>query len=230
MSKEGKPPAALPARGPRNEREAEAMNRYHHKWAGHVAPGYRPSKPKGDVEIDHPDPVVGATLLAEAIGSPHPDFFATFIWQIKLAAMDKTLSINADAVNFTLAVVKGVEPRDVIEIMLATQMAAIHQQVLETARRLSMMAVPEAREAEARMLAKLGRTFGQLVEAFKKHRGNNEQHIKITHVTQNIGENSQVVGVASTGRGRVGEQEKIYGQPQAPKEIAGDPFSTALPM
>ena len=41
------------------------------------------------------------------------------------------------AINFMLAVIKGIEPRDQIEAMLAAQMAAVHMATMTFARRLN---------------------------------------------------------------------------------------------
>ena len=44
---------------------------------------------------------------------------------------------DEDGTNFMLAVVKGIEPRDQVEAMLAAQMAAVHNATMTFARRLA---------------------------------------------------------------------------------------------
>jgi hypothetical protein len=45
--------------------------------------------------------------------------------------------VDERGINFLLAVVKGVEPRDQVEAMLAAQMAAVHNATMTFARRLA---------------------------------------------------------------------------------------------
>jgi hypothetical protein len=58
-----------------------------------------------------------------------------------------------------LAVVKGVEPKDQVEAMLAAQMAAVHNATMTFARRLAHVDnIPQQDSAE-RAFNKLARTF-----------------------------------------------------------------------
>ena len=69
-----------------------------------------------------------------------------------------------------LAVVKGIEPRDQIEAMLAAQMAAVHMASMTFARRLAHVDnIPQQDSAE-RAFNKLTRTFAAQVEALKRYR------------------------------------------------------------
>ena len=45
--------------------------------------------------------------------------------------------IDQDASNFALSVIRGIEPRDQLEAMLAAQMAAVHMATMMFARRLN---------------------------------------------------------------------------------------------
>src|ERR1700693_1388787 len=72
--------------------------------------------------------------------------------------------------NFMLAVVKGIEPRDQVEAMLAAQMAAVHNATMTFARRLAHVDnIPQQDSAE-RAFNKLARTFAVQVEALKRYR------------------------------------------------------------
>src|SRR4051794_1579833 len=73
------------------------------------------------IAVDHSDPATGFTLLMESLGTTDSDFLDGFLAQVINA------SSGADPdVNFILSVIKGIEPRDQIEAMLAAQMAAVH--------------------------------------------------------------------------------------------------------
>ena len=53
------------------------------------------------------------------------------------------------ALNFMLSVVKGIEPRDQIEAMLAAQMAAVHMAAMKSARTLAnSTTIPQQDSAE----------------------------------------------------------------------------------
>jgi hypothetical protein len=84
---------------------------------------------------DHPDPAIGTLALMRAIGTADLDFFDGLTLQLVNAS--KGQGSPEKAVNFMLAVIKGIEPRDQIEAMLAAQMAAVHNATMIFARRLA---------------------------------------------------------------------------------------------
>ncbi len=88
------------------------------------------------VGFDHPDNVLGQVSLLKAIGSTDNDFLNGLIKQLVNVGSPGS-SPDEDGTNFMLAVVKGVEPRDQIEAMLAAQMAAVHVASMTFARRLA---------------------------------------------------------------------------------------------
>lgn len=89
--------------------------------------------------------------------------------------------------NFLLAVVKGIEPTDQVEAMLAAQMAAVHNATMTFARRLAHVDnIPQQDSAE-RAFNKLARTFAAQVEALKRYRTGGEQTVRVEHVTVNEG-------------------------------------------
>ena len=83
----------------------------------------------------------------KALGRTSGDFLHSLRTQISNAA--NTGAPNEDAVNFMLAVVKSVEPKDEIEAMLAAQMAAVHMATMTFARRLNHVEnIPQQDSAE----------------------------------------------------------------------------------
>jgi len=75
------------------------------------------------VKIDHADPVFGHLSLLKAVGSTDSDFLGGLKKQLVNAGSHGSAA-DEDGINFMLAVVKGIEPRDQIEAMLGAQMAA----------------------------------------------------------------------------------------------------------
>jgi hypothetical protein len=71
--------------------------------------------------------------------------------------------------------VKGIQPRDQLEVMLAAQMAAVHMASMTFARRLAQVEnIPQQDSAE-RAFNKLTRTFATQMEALKRYRTGGEQ-------------------------------------------------------
>src|SRR5258708_937691 len=66
----------------------------------------------------------------------------------------------------------GIAPQDEIEGMLAGQLLAAHNAVMECHRRATVEGQPfEIRQAELNVAGKLSRTFAALIEALDRHRG-----------------------------------------------------------
>ena len=84
---------------------------------------------------DHPDKVVGEALLMEALGTSEPDFLKGLLGQL-INAGTQGRTVDENTLNFMLAIVKGVEPRDQGEALLAAQMAAVHNATMTFVRRL----------------------------------------------------------------------------------------------
>ncbi len=109
---------------------------------------------------------------------------------------------NLLGAHFMLSVVKGIEPQDEIEAMLATQMAAVHMATMTFAGRLARVEnIPQQDSAE-KALNKLARTFTAQVEALKRYRTGGEQKMTVQHVTVNEGGQAVVGNVSHSAGGR----------------------------
>jgi hypothetical protein len=94
---------------------------------------------KGDaatISPDHPDASIGHLLLMEALGTTEPDFLDGLPGQLANVGTQGRV-VDERGVNFVLSMVKGVEPKDQVEAMLAAQMAAVHNATMTFARRLA---------------------------------------------------------------------------------------------
>ena len=113
-----------------------------------------------------------------------------------------------------LAVVKGIEPRDQVEAMLASQMAAVHNATMTFARRLAHAnAIPQQDSAQ-NAFNKLARTFAAQVEALKGYRSKGEQKMTVQHV--HVAEGGQaIVGNVNAPAPGVGASGKAKEQPHA---------------
>jgi hypothetical protein len=102
--------------------------------------------------------------------------------------------------NFMLAVVKSVEPRNELESLLATQMAAIHAAAMLMACRLASSTNLKQQDSAERSLNKLARTFAAQLETLKRYRTGGEQKVTFEHVHVHHG-GQAIVGNVSTGGG-----------------------------
>ena len=149
---------------------------------------------------DHPDLAVGHALLMKALGTVDRDFMDGLLGQLANAGTHGR-TVDGRGLNFMLSVVKGVEPKDQVEAMLAAQMAAVHMSTMTFARRLARVEnIPQQDSAE-RAFNKLARTFAAQVEALKRYRSGGEQTVRVEHVTVNEGGQAIVGNVSHGGRG-----------------------------
>ncbi len=157
---------------------------------------------------DHPDIAVGQILLMEALGTTELDFLRGLLGQLANAGSQGG-QVDEDGLNFMLSVVKGIEPEDEIESMLAAQMAAVHMATMTFARRLAHVDNISQQDSTERAFNKVARTFATQVEALRRHRTGGEQKVTVEHVTVNEGGQAMVGNVArGPGGGRGGKNSK----------------------
>ena len=114
--------------------------------AAQPAPRLKVTKNDGaGINLDHPDAAVGQALLAEALGTADLDFVEGLVRQIADAAAPDR-QFDEAKLNFVLSLVKGAQPRDQLEAMLATQMAAVHMSTMS----IGATARPGRQRARAR--------------------------------------------------------------------------------
>ncbi len=134
-------------------REHEGIEAYRARWKEQrPAPRMKVTEKKDGAEIlpDHPDIAVGHTLLMEAIGTAELDFLDGLLKQLTNVGTHGQ-KVDEQGLNFMLAVVKGVEPKDQVEAMLAAQMAAVHNATMTFARRLAHVDNIAQRQRRARI-------------------------------------------------------------------------------
>lgn len=167
------------------QREREALKASGTRWAGaKLAPRVKVTDIAGasQIGVDHPDRVVGQMLLMDALGTVDIDFFDGLLRQLANAA-SQGKKVDESALNFMLSMVQGIKPTDQVEVMLAAQMAAVHNAMMTFARRLNYVEnIPQQDSAE-RAFNKLARTFAAQVEALKRYRTGGEQRVIVQHVT-----------------------------------------------
>ena len=175
-----------------------------------VAPRMKVSEKGGvaQIEPDHPDFAVGYILLMEALGTTELDFLNGLLGQLASAG-SRGKSVDESGLNFMLSVVKGIEPKDQVETMLAAQMAAVHMATMTSARLLNHVENIAQLDSNERAFNKLARTFAAQVEALRRHRTGGEQKVTVEHVHVHQGGQAIVGSVThGPGGGRAGKNSK----------------------
>jgi len=153
---------------------------------------------RGVISMDHANPALGGSLLGHALATTSMDFTSGILNQIS-TAVSKGQKPSEDAINFALAVIAGVKPKDEIETLLATQMSAIHCAMIEQTGRMNRAEYLPQMEAAERAVNRLGRTFVAQMEALKRYRTGGEQKVTVHHVTVNEGGQAIVGTVERSG-------------------------------
>jgi hypothetical protein len=149
---------------------------------------------------DHPHYPTGMVLLYEALGTKDEALVSGLLGQLATVAKG-----DEREMNFMLSMVQGLKPKDPLEVMLATQMAAVQALIMRHAIQLANSDTYKGQEHAERTLNKLARTFLSQVETLKRYRTGGEQKVTVQHVSVN--DNAQaIVGNVSTGGG--GDKKK----------------------
>jgi hypothetical protein len=163
--------------------------------------------------VDHPDQAVGVLALMRAIGTTDLDFYDGLMGHLVNASREQN-ALSQNGANFMLSVVRGIEPRDQIEAMLAAQMATVHAASMTFAHRLANVEnIPQQDSAE-RAFNKLTRTFATQMSALKEYRSKGEQKMTVQHVHVAEGGRAIVGNVNAPSEG-VGGRNKPEVQPHA---------------
>lgn len=144
------------------------------------------------------DPEMALALLMADLGTTEPAFLNGILAQLAVIGSYGS-RIDESSSNFMLSVVRGYEPRDQMEAMLAAQMAAVHAATMMMARRLNHVETIPQQDAAERALNKLARTFATQMETLKHYRTGGQQKVTVEHVTVNAGGQAIVGTVAPRG-------------------------------
>ncbi len=102
-------------------------------------------------------------------------------------------------INFLLSVVEGMAPRDVVEGMLAAQMAMVHVASARVARRFNRVIDAAQQDILANTFNKLMRTFTTQMDALTRYRSGGGQNVMVGHVSVSEG-GQAIVGNVTQGQ------------------------------
>jgi len=199
--------------------ERTAMEKYLARRVSKPSVRFMVSKNGSDLQVglDHPNKPVGHALLMEALASADLDFANGIANQLAHAS-GRGRDLDEGGLNFMLSVIKGIEPRDQLETMLAAQMAAVHVASMTFARRLVHVETIPQQDSAERAFNKLVRTFAMQMEALKRYRTGAEQKVTLQHVS--VTEGGQAI------IGNVTHAARKSGQEKAAQEKAATPPPT----
>jgi hypothetical protein len=140
---------------------------------------------KASMVIDHKSFPVGAALIEASFGTTDWQVAEALIGHLAQPA-NNSGAVNEASFQHALALAQGVQPKDEVEAMLATQMAAIHLATMDFAAKLHRSTTVQGSEAYERSLTRLSRTFAAQVDALKKHRTKGEQRVIVEHQHVNV--------------------------------------------
>jgi hypothetical protein len=155
---------------------------------------------RSQLSPDHPQPFYGQALIMKALATGNLDFYGEILDQLASASVHHE-QVNERELNFMLAVIEGIQPRDQLETMLAAQMAVVHSLAMNMAGRMSGVVTIDQQDVTGRLINNLMRTFAAQMEALKRYRSNGEQKVTVEHVTVNEGGKAIVGNVSHGGEG-----------------------------
>ncbi|MGY3440185.1 hypothetical protein ACVW17_000186 [Bradyrhizobium sp. USDA 4473] len=166
--------------------------------------------------IDHPDPVLGEQLMANALGAPDRDAMEGLLRQLVKASVSRR---KADKVNvaFMLSMVKSIGPRDSVEAMLVAQMVSVHVMAMRCANQLAYAEDLAQHDSAARALSRLTRTFPAQIEALNRYRSQGEPAIRVQNVKVADGGNAVLGNVTHHANVIVADQPPASAPRQAPQ-------------
>jgi hypothetical protein len=103
--------------------------------------------------------------------------------------------------NIALDGVASLAPRDGMEVMLCSQLVALHSQSMEFLRRGMLPdQTTEGVDCNVNRATKMLRTFATLTECLRTYRGGGQQKMTVEHVTVQAG-GQAIVGTVNQGTG-----------------------------
>lgn len=159
-----------------------------------------------EVHPQHKDMNTGYQLLMNSCGVTDPDLMNLIITQISNLTGNQTLT-ETD-LNQVISVVRAVQPRDELEALLASQMAATQMLTMSRARILMKATEIPQQDSASNAYNKLARTFTTQMAALKHHRTGGEQRVIVQRVDVREGGQAIVGNVTAGGRGhtKTGDQ------------------------
>ena len=114
--------------------------------------------------------------LMESFGITDRNFLSPLYGQLLEAD-----GFGGDGVEFAVAVIKSINPRDSLEAMLAAQMAVMHWATMKFMRQVGDVRGTQFQEFAVTTATKVARVFATQMETIKRYRSGGEQKVTVRH-------------------------------------------------
>ena len=183
----------------------------------------KPKPPADTVDMRTPDQWAGKL---RSLGGSRNDRFnhvlanaaARTLWHHR----DEAAEARADKLTAATVALRGLEPQDEVEGMLAAQIVGLHAATMECLRRAMIPEQPgEVASKLRRDAVSCARAMAEMCAALDRRRGKGHQTVRVEHVTVQSGGQAIVGAVAPAAPPRgVGGDARSWGQPHAPRAAA----------
>jgi hypothetical protein len=163
-------------------------------------------------------------LLKNATGASDLMFLNGIMDQLARSATEGS-KIDEGKLNFMLSVVRSTNPKDQLEAMLATQMAAVHQAMMGVASKLANTHDELQVDSLTRAFNNLARTFAAQMDTLKRYRTGGEQTVTFQHVS--VGDGGQAIVGNVTQREPRTASETASNSPHPAGSLASQTPATA---
>jgi hypothetical protein len=156
-----------------NPAESAALQKHRSRSHAQTSPRLKVVDAGGQrrLKYDHPDPAVASALFEEALGTADHAFVSGLVTQLSRLAYSTDPAAAEETLNFLFSVVRGAKPRDEMEAIIASEIAAIHVQLMKGADRLEQATSLRQQEMAEKMLNRLVRASASLLVTLKRYRG-----------------------------------------------------------
>jgi hypothetical protein len=113
-------------------------------------------------------------------GISDPEFLTGILCQVNAISLHSRETTER---GFLLSIIQGGNPKNQAEVLLLTQMAAVHDAVLTSARNLAGATDPQQVQCFTNCLAKLTRTFAAQMEVRHRCLSVNERNFNVQNVS-----------------------------------------------
>lgn len=189
----------------RNEAEQEASDKIDKKTKKRLGPPKFKLNKDGKFLLDKESSPSQSPELAEISGSPDINVFGSLLSQVSNTYFNNDKEIT---LNFSIAFMHGLKPRDEIEGVLIAQMAGTHNMSMEYLRRsITPNVMPEVVHGYANMACKLLNLWLRQLEALQKYRGKgSKQKMIIEHIHIHKGGQAVVGNIENRPKGEGGNE------------------------
>ncbi len=149
-----------------------------------------------------------AENLQKSFGTVNEDLAIHLLRQLSSVMPIETEENVQKSIQLSVALQGAIQPKDELEGLLATQMAAVHNLAMRCLGRANLNEqTTVGTTINIERATKLLRTFATQIETLNRYRGKGQQRVTVEHVTVNKG-GQAVIGVVERPGGDGGDGKK----------------------